>query len=319
MLMPVQRIVLIAVVALLVASAVLAVLSMLPREWLEGPPEPAEPLAVELIAPDRAAPARPTRGMTVAASGFGTILSAPARSLVPSAFPDPPGAATLTGEPLVAAQAAGLIRLFPRLAPVPPSDELVTFDLVEASPVFGTIILRDGCLKLAEPGEPHAILPAGTKLTIDSEGFLTAGVSANGEATNPRIGEPAWWPEAFRPRAADAAAVARIRATCGPGAVIQIGPAQSLAASQSAADGAAARNIVNMYGLPFTTALTKVRACRIRLGRNSGIDPQRMITNPCGSTPPSPVADQRSCPAGTTLSGGLCRTPEGHIRPIPAL
>jgi hypothetical protein len=212
----------------------------------------------------------------------------------------------------------GLVRLLARLAPMPPSDQLVVTTAEEPAPYFGTIFLRDGCLRLAEPGEPHVILPAGTKLYIDDEGFLTAGVIANGTATNPRLGEPAWWSGGDRLRV-EAAAVERIVAKCGPGAARLIGLAQSVAASQAAADGAAARNLVSMYDLPWTTALTRARACRTRLARNSGIDPAKMLQNPCGSTPPSPVADPSLCPVGTSFIGSLCRTPTGHIRPIPAL
>lgn len=183
---------------------------------------------------------------------------------------------------------------------------------------FGTIILRDGCLKLAEPGEPHAILLSGTKLYVDDAGFLTVGVISNGVAISPRVGEPAWWP-GETPQQISAAAAARIRAKCGPGTIKIIGFAQSVAASQAAADEIAARNLVNTYGLPWGTALAKTRACRARLTSNNQIKPSKMIESPCGTTPPSPVADPRSCPAGTSLTGGLCRTPAGYIRPVPAL
>jgi len=318
MLSRVQFVMMLVVVALLATSAGLAVLSMLPRKWFEAPPEPPRPLAVELIEPAATTLTRPTRGMTIGSDGFGTVLSAPERRLDPSPSPLPAGEPTLAAEPPVAAKVAGFVRLLARLAPVPPSNQLVNFSLEEPAPHFGTIILRDGCLKLAEPGEPHAILPAGAKLYIDDEGFLTAGLIANGTATNPRLGEPAWWTGGTRLRV-DPAAVARVRSKCGPGAARIIGPGQSVAAGQGAADGAAARNLVNMYGLPWRTALTRVRDCRGRLAQNSGIDPLKMIENPCGSTPPSPVADPRSCPAGTSLRGGLCRTPSGHVRPIPAL
>jgi hypothetical protein len=305
-------------VALLLVAGTLAIVSILPRSWFETPPEPPRPLAVELFEPVSVPLARPTRGMSIGRGGFGTILSAPARRLVPSPSHPILGEPALATEPPVAAQVGGLARLLARLAPMPPSNQLIVTTSEEPAPRFGTIILRDGCLRLAEPGEPLAILPAGTKLYIDAEGFLTAGVIANGAATNPRLGEPAWWPGEDR-RQVDSTAVERIRSKCGPGAARLIGPAQSLAASQAAADGAAARNLVSMYGLPWTTALTQVRTCRERLAQNSGIDPLKMIHNPCGSTPPSPVADAGSCPAGTSFAGGLCRTSAGHIRPVPAL
>ena len=313
----VQSVMLVLIVALLAIATVLAVLSMLPKRWTEAPRELPAPLAVELIEPARLPSTRPAKAMSVGPGGFGTILSAPGRLLVPS--PEQPALRepALAADPPVAAQVAGLVRLLSRVAPVPPSDQIVTINLDEPPRDFGTVILRDGCLRVAEAGEPHAIFPAGTWLYIDDAGFLTAGVIANDMATNARLGEPAWW--SVMPRRVDAAALGRIRAKCGPGAVRLIGLPQSVSASQAAADGVAARNLVTMYGLPWTTALPLVRECRARLARNSGIDPLKMIENPCGSTPPSPVANPRSCPPGTSLSGGLCRTPSGHIRPIPVL
>lgn len=313
-----QSLMLIVPVALLVVAGALAILSVLPQEWFKAPPRPPKPLAVELFEPDPTRLARPTRGMSIGHGGFGTILSAPERHLVPSSSQPALDKPTLATEPPIAATVGGLVRLLARLAPMPPSDQLVVTTAEEPASHFGTIILRNGCLRLAEPSEPHAILPAGTKLYIDDEGFLTAGVIANGTATNPRLGEPAWWAGGSRLRV-EATAVERIRAKCGPGAAKLIGLAQSVAASQAAADGVAARNLVSMYGIPLTKAFASVRACRVRLAKGSGIDPLKMIQNPCGSAPPSPVADPTSCRAGTRLAGGLCRTPSGHIRPIPAL
>ena len=33
--------------------------------------------------------------------------------------------------------------------------------------------------------------------------------------------------------------------------------------------------------------------------------------------PPRPVMDASECPPGSSLAGGLCRTPEGYLRPLP--
>lgn len=305
------------VVMLLAIAAVLALLSMLPSKWFEAAPKPPKPLAIELIEPWREALAQPTRGMSIGRAGFGTIVLAPERRVISSSLAVA-RKRTLPAEPPVAAQVAGLVRMFARLAPVQTSSELVVITLEEPPTHFGTIILRDGCLKVAEPGEPHVILAPDTKLFVDDEGFLTVGVLANGTATNPRLGEPAWWPGRTGLQM-DAVALARVREKCGPGAARLIGPAQSVAASKAAADEIAARNLMNMYGLPKATALAKVRNCRARLASNSRSDPAKMIENPCGSTPPSPVTDPRSCPAGTNFAGGLCRTPAGHIRPLPTL
>ena len=305
-------------VTLLAIAAALVVLAMLPERWWRAPPEPPRPLGMELIAVDRTGRAKPTSGMSVGRDGFGTILTAPARQLAPARKEPAAQEPMLTAAPPVPAEVAGLVRVLARLTPELPSDELVMRTLDVPPRGFGTIVLRDGCLRLAGPGEPHVVLPSFAKLYVDKEGFLSIGTPASGSEMNPRVGEPAWW-EGDSRWPLDATMVARIRAVCGPGPAKQIGFAQSVAASQAAADGAAARNIVNRYGLPWTDAIAAARSCRKRLVENSssGMDPLKMIENLCGSTPPSPVSDPRSCQSGTIFGGGLCRTPAGYIRPIP--
>lgn len=256
--------------------------------------------------------------MSVGRGGFGTIPSAPASQPV---VPEQQSAAQepmLTAEPPVPPQVAGLVRLLARLTPEPLSQEPILTTLEMPPRHFGTIVLRNGCLRLARAGEPHVVLPSFTKLYVDDYGFLKISTPASSAEMNPRVGEPAWWDGDGR-RPLDAGALARIRAKCGRGPMTLVGHAQSVAASQAAADGAAARNLVNTYGLPWTSALAAARACRMRLAQNSGsaIDALKMVETPCGSTPPSPVVDPRSCPPGTSLTGAVCRTPAGHIRPIP--
>ena len=34
-------------------------------------------------------------------------------------------------------------------------------------------------------------------------------------------------------------------------------------------------------------------------------------------SPPPPVMDPSECPPGSSISAGLCRTPEGYLRPLP--
>lgn len=304
-------------VTLLAIAAMLVVLAMLPDRWFEGPPEPPEPIAVDLLEPKRTSTARPTIGMSIGAGGFGTIATAPARRLAPSRQQPATVASTLTGAPAVPQQVSGLVRLLARVTPVVPSRARTLHTLAIPPRQFGRIMLRDGCLRLDEPGEPHVVLPSFARLYIDEDGFLTISAPANSAETNPRIGEPASW-EGDDRRPLEAGAAARIRARCGPGAVRLVGHAQSVAAGQAAADGTAARNLVDMYGLPWASALAATRRCRVQLARNGGIDPLKMIETPCGSTPPRRVADPRSCPPGTRFRGGLCRTPEGHVRPVPA-
>lgn len=310
-------------VMLLVAAALLAIgvvstlRFMFPPHRRNGLPDQQTPVAVELIEPGRASHSRPTRGMLIGHEGFGTILSAPERRLLRSARRQPAVASNAAVLPPVAARLAGLVRLVARVAPGSSYDRQA-LRILEISRRFGTIILRDGCLRLAESGEPHVILPEGSKLYVDTNGFLTVGATANDMDTDARLGEPAWWEEQTRSRVGPGA-IASIRARCGPGGAILIGSAQSVSATRDAGDEAAARIVVDRYGLDPATALAKVRHCRARLARSSGIDPRTMIDNPCGSTPPSPVGDPSKCPAGTSLRGGLCRTSAGHIRPIPVL
>ena len=61
------------------------------------------------------------------------------------------------------------------------------------------------------------------------------------------------------------------------------------------------------WGLSVSAARTALERCKAQ--SSSGT---------CLQSPPPPVARQADCPAGTRLSFGLCRTPEGYIRPAPA-
>lgn len=305
-------------VALLAIAAALIVLALVPERWWRAPPEPPRPMRIELIEAARSGRAQPTSGMSIGQGGSGTILTAPGRQLVPSGQEPIVEEPMVTVEPPIPAEVAGLVRVLSRLKAELPSNELILTTMEMPPRHFGTIVLREGCLRLAGPGEPHVVLPPMATLYVDNEGYLAVKMPASGAAMNPRVGEPAWW-EGHSRRPLAASGVALIRAKCGRGPVRQVGFAQRVTSSQEAADGAAARNIVNTYGLPWTSALAAVRSCRMRLAQNdgSGMDPSKMIENPCGSTPPRPVADPRSCPAGTSFRGGLCRTPEGYIRPIP--
>lgn len=304
------------VLAIMAITVVLAILAAAPSGWLQEKPRARPPLPLDLIEPATTA-GRPARGMTVGPHGYGTLLSAPPRRVEPSPDLPRPPEEMLPAAPAIAADVAGTVRLLARLAPIPSSDELIVTTLEAPPRRFSKVILRDGCLRLAEPGEPHAVFPAGTRLYVDDQGFLTIGALANGDSVNPRVGELLWW-EDRQPPQLDPAAVPRIRERCGPGAVKFVGLVQSVAASRALADALAATNFAKRYGVPWNEALRRVRTCRAAMGRNLPDGGARMIDNMCGSTPPSPVVDPQSCPPGTSLSGGLCRTPEGYIRPIPA-
>jgi hypothetical protein len=107
-------------------------------------------------------------------------------------------------------------------------------------------------------------------------------------------------------------------AACGPGRAQIVVPA-SATVQQARSDGFAASDFVQRYGGSWAEALKRVRRCRERLEQSLPRVPDRapLTDNPCGSTPPSPVGDPANCPPGTNLSGGLCRTAQGLVRPVP--
>jgi len=102
-----------------------------------------------------------------------------------------------------------------------------------------------------------------------------------------------------------------IHAACGAGKVVAITAMESAAAqrSQQAVEqnANALRQFRESYGLSEPTARRALERCKQRSG--FGVC---LIT-----PPPPPPRNGLSCPAGSRPSFGLCRTPEGHIRPIP--
>ena len=254
--------------------------------------------------------------MSVGLDGLGTVLDAPPRQYEPT--PDPPRHAPNSGRPGIAPEVAERIKLFARAIPPPDTGELVVTTLEAHPPQFATVILRDGCLRLKQPGEPHAVFAPGTRLYIDDAGYLTIGNPAGHPALDARVGELLWW-EGGVTRVADEGTASQLRERCGAGAVKLLGFTRSAAASQAAADGVAAASFDRMYGVGWKAALAYVRQCRERMQRSLGANARPMVFNICGSTPPSPVANRAACPAGTSLSGGLCRTVDGHVRPVPEL
>ena len=61
------------------------------------------------------------------------------------------------------------------------------------------------------------------------------------------------------------------------------------------------------YGLSEADARKVLEGCKARSG--AGI----CFTTP----PPPPPPGGPSCPSGTKSVHGMCRTPEGHVRPLP--
>jgi len=196
---------------------------------------------------------------------------------------------------------ARLVRIFPRydrpLGAVPDTSSSVK------------VVLRDGCFRASGRRVDDALVlfPLGAQLFVDGEGYL-----AFGERETPgygRVGEEVEFhgipeevtaPELVRP----------IHAACGAGKVVRINGMRSGAADQAQEaldqNARALRDLREMYGLPDAQARRLLEACKRHVGGTV-----------CLLSPPPPVMRQEDCPEGTALSGSLCRTPEGYIRPLP--
>lgn len=304
-------------VALLGVGVLLFALSLLPASWWSSsrPTNHADPLKAELFVPDGAPDSTLPRDARREPSGYLTIDSVPSTPAKPVPHPAPAQSiGRLPGDPVPEALSGG-IRLFARLQSAPVSNKLVVSDLMPPPQNTGRVILRDGCFHLDEPGEPHVVFTVGARLFLDKDGYLAVGQSADSELRT-RIGETMHWEGKPRPLG-DAAMLARIHDRCGSGAVQVVGLLQSLSIAQAFEDGQSATRLAAMYGLSWKDALARIRACRERLSEGAGGARMLMVGTPCGMTPPPPVSNPNSCPRGTKLSGGLCRTPEGAIRPIP--
>ena len=304
-------------VGLLVIAFALIVVSLLPRSWWPSstPRKHSGPLRVEVFAPDGTPLADLPRGARREASGYLTILAAPQTPAQPVPHPELAHPAGTSAGDAIPKRLAGSIRLFARLQPVPVSNELVISDLLPPPQNIGRIVLRDGCFHLDEPGDPHVVFTVGARLFLDAQGYLAVGQGAESDIRT-RVGEPMHW-EGKPRRLDDKAMLARIHERCGAGPAQVLGPLQSLSLGQAFEDGMSATRLAAMYGLPWKDALERIRACRERLSHGPNGARVEMVGTPCGITPPPPVADPASCPKGTKLSGGLCRTPEGAVRPIP--
>lgn len=167
--------------------------------------------------------------------------------------------------------------------------------------------LRDGCFRIADRDGALVLFPLGARLFIDSEGYLAFGAERPGYG---RVGETLIFPGSIAEVTAPEL-VGPIHAACGPGRVLKINGTGSAEAHgrQSAVteNERAVRLLQDSYGLSEAGARRAVERCRQTSG--SGV---------CLNSPPRPVPRQADCPPGTRLSFGLCRTPEGFVRPLPA-
>ena len=298
------------------------------------PPEPPPPITGSNIDADMIIPASrlsgtPTmpKAVTIEPSGFGTVLTAPATEHEVDPFSSaPPLPGLRTGDPIVAPEIAHLIRILPRVRPRAYSNSLIVSDLIIPPVVTGTVIVRDGCFRLAGKGEPLVLLPEYTRAVLDEAGYLILGPPGTARAMAGRLGETMWW---YGPtlKVTNAAVIGPLRKACGPGRVVRVGTSSDAVRSNER-DASTARSLSDMYGMSYDEARSQVATCqadayrrRAELRRRFGDDaskwPGSAAPGPCEPPPPPPVVKASDCPAGTTFSSGLCRNRKGFIVRVP--
>lgn len=199
-------------------------------------------------------------------------------------------------QPLPADVAKG-IRLFARsFQPIGPVPDTMS---------MATVVLRDGCFRLKEGTQAHVVFPLGYTLHRDSEGFPTFGSAR--DRGNARVGEEARF-HGLPAEVTDARLLAEVRSACGEGPVVAVSALRSVAFARQQERLDQRRwlrsHLKESYGLSQRGIEAFIADCESKMG------------GACRETPPPPA--QGPCPAGTKLSFGLCRTPQGHIRPLPA-
>jgi len=196
---------------------------------------------------------------------------------------------------------ANLVRIFPR------DDRPV--GVVEAIESRANIVLNDGCFRVSGGNHDGAfvLFPLGAQLFVDSEGYLAFGTEERpGYA---RVGEEIVTPGVIHEVVAPEL-VNPIRTACGPGKVVNVNGMSSASAGREqmavTSNANALRWFTDFYGLTDAQANRALEQCKKNFGGGM-----------CATTPPPPHMPNEPCPAGTSLSGGLCRTPDGYVRPLP--
>lgn len=202
----------------------------------------------------------------------------------------------------LAPEIARLVRIFPR-------DDRPVGALHDINSTV-KVVLRDGCFRVdgGEDDGAHVLFPLGAQLFLDGEGYL-----AFGEAETPgyaRVGETIVTPGTIGEVTAPAL-TAPIRKACGPGKVVKVHAMRSSAAESAQqavlANAEALRHFRDQYGLSEPVARKALERCKAQTGFATCLLPP--------PAPPPPGGP--NCPAGTKATFGMCRTPEGYIRPIP--
>ncbi|MGB7374155.1 hypothetical protein [Pontixanthobacter sp.] len=184
------------------------------------------------------------------------------------------------------------------------------------------ITLQDGCFRAAGRDNALVLFPIGATLFVDAENYLAFGSGVSpGYA---RVGEKVTFTGSIN-EVTTPELVAPIHAACGKGKVIMVGGLASAAARDAqdrvSSRAIAVRSLRDRYGLDPEQA---ERAVVWLERRNAAIPrgPENLPSPPISigmiiDVPPPPVFDPSTCPSGTSLSGALCRTPEGYLRPLP--
>ncbi len=186
-----------------------------------------------------------------------------------------------------------------------------------------TIVLKDGCFRAADRDDALVLFPFGAKLFVDRNNYLAFG---SGERSGyARVGEAVEFMGSIQ-EVATPELVDPIHAACGPGKVIKVEGMESAAASDSqrkVTDRAnAMRALQDRYGLDARQAERALDWLDARGEANRRTTPDGILEPPITGAmmvemPPRPVMDPSECPPGSSLSSGLCRTPEGYLRPLP--
>lgn len=226
----------------------------------------------------------------------------------------PPRAAP--DDPAVAAVIAPHIRIFPR------HDRPA--GAVNSINSRVKVVLKDGCFRAADHGDALVLFPFGAKLFIDGDNYLAFGSAATpGYA---RVGEPVTFTGSVA-EIAEPVLTDPIHAACGPGKVIKVEDLASAAAfdrQQRVTDDAnAVRRLRAEFGLDEAQArrafawLERCQSAQRRQRDANGVLAPPITAEIFISSLPRPVMNASECPPGSKLTFGLCRTPQGYLRPLP--
>ena len=169
------------------------------------------------------------------------------------------------------------------------------------------MVLQDGCFRMPDHDNALVMFPLGARLAIDRQGYLAYGAGAPGYG---RVGETLAFPglvyDVTSPEL-----TAPIHRACGAGKVVKINGMMSEAAERSQATVSA--NAQALRDLRQRLRPVRERGAR-GAGKMQGADGLRQLP-----ADPAVHRSRRRPPArrSTRLSAGLCRTPEGYVRPLP--